>query len=263
MSQPAITILLGFPTTKSFRDLRFHLKALLSDSINLRKEIEELAGVNFSTPREFLHLRHEVGGISAGIEHVVSLHYAEMLMLMGQLFHEQAILEQGQQLSSLRMDWDVRASSEVGVNQHSYSELHSNLRRLISMLQSILEDFQQIAQYHENESKGVKQLEPVLVRLNDILMNQILSECHTLLKQVVELHREADPEAARQEDYWAIVDTPLREEHHPSALSLDSCPYCGAILTIDDRTFDGSYCENCRTNWIQQDCTLPNPQGSS
>jgi hypothetical protein len=65
---------------------------------------------------------------------------------------------------------------------------------------------------------------------------------------------EHDVLKAAQEDYWQLLATPLQEEYHPSARSLDSCIpciRCGAKLTADDRTFDGSYCESCRTRWIQ------------
>ena len=46
-----------------------------------------------------------------------------------------------------------------------------------------------------------------------------------------------------------MLSTPLNENYHPDARRLDFCPNCGAKLTGDDRTFHGSYCEECRTAW--------------
>jgi predicted amidophosphoribosyltransferase len=56
---------------------------------------------------------------------------------------------------------------------------------------------------------------------------------------------------AKQDEDWNLLATPLHEENHPLGRSLEVCPNCGASLTSDDRTFNGSYCENCRTRWIQ------------
>ncbi len=65
------------------------------------------------------------------------------------------------------------------------------------------------------------------------------------------LHRAADPEAAADEDRADELATPLRELVLADARTLENCPHCGARLTTEDRTFDGSYCENCRTRIVE------------
>ncbi|WNZ26894.1 hypothetical protein HJG54_34270 [Leptolyngbya sp. NK1-12] len=241
------SILPGLPNTKAFNDLRFQIKALRSELMNLGQEVEELARRRFCTPEDFLSLRYQLSSISAGLEHVVSFHYAELLRLIAQLFNEQALLAESERLSQVEIDWDVRDASAC------LDRLHKNLQQLATTLQVARNELQQLAQHPDPESQGVKPLAPRLARLTEMLVNQGLLACQTLLGQAVQFHRDADPVAAAAEDYWAIVDTPLREEHHPAALQLAYCPYCGAKLTSEDRSFDGSYCENCRTRWIQTD----------
>ena len=73
-----------------------------------------------------------------------------------------------------------------------------------------------------------------------------VAEAHEL---AAALHRHLDPAAAGQEDRDLEIATPLRYRRHPRARELEACPHCAAPLEPGDRTFTGSYCENCRTRW--------------
>jgi hypothetical protein len=65
----------------------------------------------------------------------------------------------------------------------------------------------------------------------------------------VHAHRLANPVEAADEARCQEISTPLHEREHADARSLDRCPSCGNALESDDRTFDGSFCEGCRTAW--------------
>jgi len=67
----------------------------------------------------------------------------------------------------------------------------------------------------------------------------------------VALHHIADPDAAAAEARDQELATPLREISLEGARSLQTCPHCGAPLGRGDRTFTGSYCENCRTRYFE------------
>jgi hypothetical protein len=58
-------------------------------------------------------------------------------------------------------------------------------------------------------------------------------------------------------DLWPA---PKRELSHPDARALTACPFCGAALGQDDRTFTGSFCEACGTRWSEgPDGARPQP----
>ena len=67
---------------------------------------------------------------------------------------------------------------------------------------------------------------------------------------VVVFYQQDNPEEARQGEEDQLRADPMRELPHREAKELRSCPYCQAPLNDDDRTMDGSFCENCGTRWI-------------
>lgn len=64
------------------------------------------------------------------------------------------------------------------------------------------------------------------------------------------LHHRLDPFAAMQEEADHLVSVPQQIRPHPGARALDTCPSCDSPLGSGDRTWTGSYCEVCRTRWV-------------
>lgn len=89
-----------------------------------------------------------------------------------------------------------------------------------------------------------------LRQLVSVLREGALPAVRTSLVFAVGFHRLANPSEAVQEDRDGELAEPLRELPHADARTLIVCPCCGAPLGSGDRTFEGSYCEACRTRFI-------------
>jgi len=163
-----------------------------------------------------------------------------------------SLAEVGERLADLETNWDGEGLPQPeDVQSDESTMLHMGLQALNSALSLALEGVDQALASQGGEPRGAEQLEHELEQLVEVLGSQVWLQSQQLYQQAFHLHRKADPLKAAQEDYLQLLATPLQEEYHPSARSLDSCIRCGAKLTADDRTFDGSYCESCRTRWIQ------------
>jgi len=90
---------------------------------------------------------------------------------------------------------------------------------------------------------------PMLDRLDMLVSQQAMPAVRAALTLAVALHRAADPMAAHDDDQADELATPLREVALEGARVLVACPHCGGALGRADRTFDGSYCEACRTRF--------------
>lgn len=252
MKQPISLILPGFPDTESFKELRFHLKELHWDLTSLVKKVEALSANVPDTPQALLSIRYGLVDVTSGIEHDVSHHLAEALKLVGQVLENSSLAEVGERLASLETNWDGEGLPQPeDVQSDESTMLHMGLQALNSALSLALEGVDQAVGMQGGEPRGFEQLEDELEQLAEVLGSRVWLQSQQLYQQALRLHRTADPLKAAQEDYLQLLATPLQEEYHPSARSLDSCIRCGAKLTADDRTFDGSYCESCRTRWIQ------------
>lgn len=256
MKEPLSPILLGFPETESFNELRFHLKELHWDLTSLVKKVKVLSAVIPDTPQSLLSIRNGLVDVVCGIEHGVSHHLAEALKLVGQVLTNSSVVEVGERLASLEVDWDGEElpqseDATEDVNSDDSIRLHLGLEALTSALSVALEGVDQAIAIQGGEPRRAEQLQYELEQLVEVLGRRAWLQSQQLYKQALRLYQTADPVKAAQEDYWQLLATPLQEEYHPSARSLNYCLRCGAILTSDDRTFDGSYCEFCRTRWIE------------
>ena len=252
MYQPLPPILPGFPDTEPFKELRFHLKELHWDLTGLLKKVETLSTVMPDTPQAFGSLRYELMDITSGIQHDISHHLGLTLKLAGQILERPSLLEVGERLVSLEASWDSETPPPSEDRQtNEPSRLQISLKALASDLRLALEATNQVAWSQGEQPRGLGQLDIGLEHLVEVLGSQVWSQSQQLYTQAFQLHRAADPMEAVEEDYWQHLATPRRQEYHSLARSLDFCPHCGAELSSDDRTFNGSYCESCRTAWIQ------------
>lgn len=252
MNRPASPILPGFPNTKPFKELRFHLRELYWDLTRLVKEVETLSAAAPDVPQAFQRIRYELIDITSGLEHTIFYHLAETLKLAGQVLEKPSLTEVGTQLTCQQIDWDTEQSFGSAKEQHKdVNKLYIDLHELASKLSLAWEKADRAVRSQGGEPNGSEQLERALEQLFEILDYQIWLKSQQLYLQAVQLHRTTDPVQAAQEDYWQLLATPLQEESHPLARRLNSCPRCGASLTQEDRTFDGSFCEFCRTRWIE------------
>jgi hypothetical protein len=85
----------------------------------------------------------------------------------------------------------------------------------------------------------------IVAMLNDLAAPAV----RTALTLAVAFHRAADSSAAAEDDRANELAEPLRELPHVEARALTLCPHCGAHLGAGDRTFNGSYCEACRSRF--------------
>jgi len=238
-------------SNKSFKDLGFHVNEIYYDLVGLIKSYENLSALNPDSCQEFLELRIETGCLCIAIEHDTTHHLAEALKLVGKIMENQSILQLGKNLSSLQIEADYRDTIFSNTRESDgYDSLLAGLRHLIRQLRLVLEKIAEVRSIQEKGTQFLEQLMPLLEDIASILAKQVYPYAVNLHLQAFWLQRVSDPESAKEEDYWQLIATPLREEIHPLANSLDSCPLCGASMT-DCRTFTGSYCESCRTQWSQ------------
>jgi hypothetical protein len=254
MSQSQQSILLGFPDTETFSDLRFHLKEIRRDLSTLTTQIEALSAAVSDEPQVIWRVRDGLASAVCGIEHDVCHHLAEALKLGGQVLEMPVLEKAGQELASLEMELFGNNESVLGsgqVNNDRLISLRTELQALASDLSAAQQEAEQVTRLQGGNPIGSEQLGRGLLQLAEVLSKRALPQSQRTHTQVVQLSRTADPDAAAEEDQWQTLATPLKEEYHPLARSLNRCPQCDATLTSEDRTFDGSYCESCRTRWSQ------------
>ncbi|MEA5514775.1 hypothetical protein [Nodularia sp. UHCC 0506] len=241
-----------FSNTEPLEELRFHQRELYWDMTSLVKKMSALLGTFPQTSQTFQEVLSGMIDVTSDIEHDVTHHLAEALKLAGQILGKPSLLELGEQLGCQEINWETLATQLPNDGQIDDSaRLHLELQELASNLRFSLDTVAQVANYQGEEATGWEQLEDKLKCLAEVLGTRSWLDAQKLYGQALRLNLEADPDRQARDDYWRMVSTPLNQNYHPSARSLDFCPTCGAILTSDDRTFDGSYCEECRTAWIE------------
>jgi hypothetical protein len=238
------------PNIEILQELYFHLKELYWDITSLVKKMGELLlnFANTSLPLE--KIESLMSSITSQTEHDATYHLAEALKLAGQLLEKQSLLETSEYLASQEMDWK-RAKQPLDDEEiDDLARLNQELQQLTKNLHLSLDIINQIINRQEKVIKW-EQLEDKLGQLAEVLGTRSWTDVQKLYGQVCRLERAANPEKYAMEDYLEMLATPLHEIYHPSACSLSFCPSCGTPLTGDDRTFVGSYCEVCRTAWIE------------
>jgi len=218
---------------ESSEEVRFHLREITAD---LALMVEALA--NTSETDSAARLEKIMNDLLVGLEHDLDHHGLQLRMLLlspssWRLEPERAE-EAGRRAPAA--DEQVEASREL--LQHEYSVLKSRISSAYQRIQAA--------------AQAADQQSPDLTAAIDGALTELETALDTVGRATARAGLLADLEdpmaAARraEEEAWA---NPVREAEHPAARSLTACPMCGAPLGSDDRTFTGSFCENCGTRW--------------
>jgi hypothetical protein len=248
-------ILIDFPETYSFEDMRFHIRELTRDLRTVLEKVESLTKKTLSDSGEIFAFRNEFEGIHSLLVHITSHHASELFRLVHQTLNHssQSILAEAfseveeNAYTALEQFSLPNSADSVDFNQFLNTEICS----LLSTLSETQQQIEHISNVQASTLNWEEVLERGVAQFSKTLLNCVIPQSQIILAQTVRLHYLADSTAAKQDEEWQILATPLYEDTHPHAHELDLCPRCGATLTSDDRTYDGSYCESCRTRWSQ------------
>lgn len=245
-------ILPNFPQTQIFKELRFHLKELYYDILNLVKRMN-LVCANFTdTPETFCTITYEMESISGGIEHDVLYHFPEVFRYAEQITGKPLFLEIQENLINTNIDWtEWPPPSPNNEELDTPDKLFNSLQQLNLKLQVLLEKVERVAFIQKGGDEGLEQLEVELEKLADIPISQCLLDAIDTHLQAWRLHRVAQPRLAAEDDYIQMMDR--EESSDVIAFKLESkiCPNCDSAITLLDSSCDVYYCENCRTYWSQ------------
>jgi hypothetical protein len=259
MIQKLYDLLPDFPKTEMFSEIHFYLKYSHFDLIKIVVTIDKLLELDFQQPYSFKELREEFPYILYGrLDFIIYFRIAQSLINLGQTVSKSALVELGQDLIHQGDLWNESSKSPPLDETLDNSEgVIKQLRNLAAEIREIIKKLEEIAQYRVGNGEGFDLLENSLKELANKFTQSIIPCAEDIYMQAWGLHRREYPEEAKEEDYWKMIETPLHEDYHPSALELDACPRCGAILTREDvygHSDDeerGKYCESCRSRWIQ------------
>lgn len=81
------------------------------------------------------------------------------------------------------------------------------------------------------------------------------ASCSQLMLNTTIWYREQNPEAAQEEDLYETFSIPLHVKSYTGNRHILLCPACSSNLNGDDITFNGYFCEKCRTRWIYEGVT--------
>ncbi|MGB3693047.1 MAG: hypothetical protein WBG70_07170 [Spirulinaceae cyanobacterium] len=247
-----------FPVNESLQELRFHLRSLYYDLLSEIKSTKALSVFVPSNKSEYHRLRNESEDISTGAEHYVCYHLVKALKLADKELSLPSLTDIWSQITCQELevaDGDSPLSSEQ-ITQYTL-DFQKEVKEVLSQLCLSLNI---VSRFVENERlvKETKHLETELIQLAEILAGKVLPLSEQLYQKAVLLYKSVAPEEVAEEEYWQNLAIPLYEETHPLARSLEHCPRCGAVLTGEDRTFVGSFCESCRTRWDEPSEVLDN-----
>lgn len=184
---------------------------------------------------------------TAAIEHNAEHHAQRVLELISALANqERGGRPPGETLPrSPRHEEDAPASSLVEVVR---AQLASELGVVLTALDEAQAVLIELEAKRGTEASVWLGIAKRLVEILQDIASPAVSRCLAL---AVALHHLSDPEAAAAEARDEELATPLREMSIEGARELQTCPHCGAPLGPGDRTFTGSFCENCRTKYVE------------
>jgi hypothetical protein len=243
------TELPDFPDTPAMGELRFHLRELHWDLTGLVARLRELLARPTDDAAATRRLRQELGVVVAAIEHDAQHHAPralELIRAFGALFPDPEVPRPDNSAPDERGD-----GRDPDLASEATGQLASALQQVLRGLEEALATVDRAAAMSGAKPGAVETIQGSLTDVVQVLGVQSAPAAMRALDLAVSLHRLLDPEAAAEEDRLEELETPLREIPHREARTLARCPRCGAPRSEGDRTFDGSFCEACRTRWYE------------
>lgn len=238
------TILPDFPDCEAVRELRFHLRSLQHDLAASITRLQACLPLPATEPAAMWRLRETIADATSAIEHDARHHIQRAVALVftvsGEGDHHAVEIEPAVTPS---------LTSDSGpLPEDARDQLAEELGVAVAALARARAAVVEIA-----ATRGIDaaSLRPRVTRIAETLLRVAWPAALRCLALAQALHRAADPTAAAAEDRAGELATPLHEVALVGARALEICPRCGAPLTAEDRTFDGSCCENCRTRFLE------------
>jgi hypothetical protein len=236
------TILPDLPDSEPVRELRFHLRSLQHDLAASITALQTCLPLPAMEPAAMWQLRETVADAAAAIEHDAQHHIQRAVTLVFEPGDANQAAEIEPRATPSLPDDAGRSPDDA--REQLAEELGIALAALARARAAVVE----IAATRGND---VARLRPRMSSIAETLSRVAWPAALRCLALAQALHRAADPAAAAAEDRADELATPLRELTLVGARALEICPRCGAPLTAEDRTFDGSFCENCRSRFVE------------
>jgi hypothetical protein len=238
------TILPDLPDSEQIRELRFHLRSLQQDLAASIARLELCLPLPAMEPATAWRLRETVATATAAIEHDARHHVQRALDLV-------SVVSGGADHAPLEVEPAVMPSLTAPVDPVSGATRDQLERALGDALAALARAQAIIVEIAATQGDDAATLRARVSIAAETLWRVAWPAAQRCLALAQVLHHAADPAAASDEARADELATPLREVAIDAARSLSSCPRCGAPLAAEDRTFDGSYCESCRTRFFQ------------
>lgn len=236
------TILPDIPDSERTRELRFHLRSLQRDIATSIASLKTCLPVPAMERAAMWRLRETVSEATAAIAHDARHHAQRTLDLVS--------ADPGRDdRASVDDEPEANPSLTTGLAvDDTRAQLANDLCITLAALARIQAILREVVTARGNE---VASLWPRVTVAVEAMRSTAWPAAQRCLALAHALHHAADPAAAEAEAREDEVSTPLHEVSLAGARSLDICPRCGARLTADDRTYDGSYCEVCRSRFFE------------
>jgi hypothetical protein len=231
-------ILADLPDGEPARELRFHLRSLARDLASSGDGVRALLPLPASEPRAMWQVRDGLAGIAAALEHDARHHAARAAALASLLVGDAPPADDRE--PEPEPDDEAPRALPAAPDQ-----LAADLGALAASLARAGRIVDDVAAVRGDPAQLRRPLATLVAELATVAW-PLAARSLGLARA---LHRTADPAAAADDDRRDDDSTPLREVADEHARELAICPHCGARLGAGDRTFDGSYCETCRTRY--------------
>lgn len=261
MTYPNSNTSRNFSCNEIYNEFRFHIRELTYDLQNISREIKQLIvyPVKLIISEDLLT---RVLDIISDVDHSVNYHLSKVIQLFGSQFDNSFLIDSGARLAHTKMEiigWpdgtsEMTEAIDLLEIRLRVDEILKCLDKSLSLISSVAS----ISFTDESIQTHKQDLQDNLNELIKTLAHKMRLDFYSLYEITFEYFKafNRDDEMG-EEQYSYLTDTPLREINHRDARYLQICPNCEADLGGEDRTFDGSYCESCRTAWV---CTSSKPE---
>jgi hypothetical protein len=199
-------------------------------------------------------IRHIASSTCALWEHVVNFHFVEVFHEMEGLSQEYDYHDLASELEACHINW--KTLDFIAKRASPKARLIYILERLETMKARIQETKKMLAEHIYIESLTMQEVSVVLASILECFLLDLSISCSQLMLNATAWYREQNPEAAQREDFHEVLSIPLHVKIYGDQRSMPLCLTCKSRLTSDDVTFNGYFCENCRTRWIYEGVTV-------